>query len=76
MNMQTDSIFIVHPANEEQVNALKAFAKALKMKFEITTQKAYNPEFVEKIQKSKKEFEEGKFARVEKDNLQQFLGLK
>jgi hypothetical protein len=31
---------------------------------------------VEKIQKSKKEFEEGKFARVEKDNLQQFLGLK
>jgi len=44
-------------------------------KFEVTTEKAYNPELVEKIQKSKKEFEEGKFTRVEKDNLQQFLGL-
>ena len=74
--MQTENIFIVHPANEEQVNALKAFVKALKIKFEVTTEKAYNADFVEKIQKSKKEFEEGKFKRVEKDDLQQFLGLK
>jgi len=74
--MQTENIFIVHPANEEQVNALKAFVKALKIKFEVTTEKAYNTDFVEKIQKSKKEFEEGKFKRVEKDDLQQFLGLK
>ena len=74
--MPTENIFIVHPANTEQAHALKAFAKALKIKFEVTTEKAYNPEFVEKIQKSKKEFEEGKFTRVEKDNLQQFLGLK
>ena len=74
--MQTENIFIVHPANEEQVNALKAFVKALKIKFEVTTEKAYNADFVEKIQNSKKEFEEGKFKRVEKDDLQQFLGLK
>ena len=74
--MQTENIFIVHPANEEQVNALKAFVKALKIKFEVTTEKAYNTDFVEKIQKSKKEFEEGKFKRVDKDDLQQFLGLK
>jgi len=52
--MDTENIFIVHPANEEQVNALKAFVKALKMKFEVTTEKAYNPDFVAKIQKSKK----------------------
>ena len=74
--MQTENIFIVHPTNEEQVNALKAFAKALKIKFEVTTEKAYNADFVEKIQKCKKEIEEGKFKRVEKDDLQQFLGLK
>jgi len=73
--MHTEDIFIVHPANTEQVQALKAFAKALKIKFEVTTEKAYNPEFVEKILKSKKEFKEGKVIRVEKDHLQQFLGL-
>ena len=74
--MQTENIFIVHPANTEQVNALKAFVKALKIKFEETSIKTYNPEFVAKIQRSRKEFEEGKFISVEKDNLQQFLGLK
>jgi hypothetical protein len=74
--MPTENIFIVHPANEEQVNALKAFVKALKIKFEVTSDKAYHPDFVAKIQKSKKEIEEGKFTRVEKEDLQQFLGLK
>jgi hypothetical protein len=74
--MQTKNIFIVHPANTEQVNALKAFVKALRIKFEETSPKTYNPEFVDKIQKSKKEFEEGKFIRIEKNDLQQFLGLK
>jgi len=74
--MPTEKIYILHPANEEQVNALKAFVKALKIKFEITSQKSYNPDFVAKIQKSKKEIEEGNFTRVEKEDLQQFLGLK
>lgn len=74
--MQPENIFIVRPANEEQVHALKAFVKALKIKFEITTEEAYNADFVEKIQKSRKEFEEGKFTRVKKEDLEQFLGLK
>ena len=73
--MQTENIFIVHPANTEQVNALKAFVKALKIKYEETSPKAYNPEFVAKIRKSKDEFEKGKFIRIEKENLQQFLGM-
>ena len=74
--MQTENIFIAHPSNDEQLNALIAFLKALKIKFEVTnTEKPYNPEFVAKIKKSKKEFEEGKFTRVEKENLQHFLGL-
>ena len=74
--MSTENIFIVHPTNTEQANALKAFIKAMKIKFEIKTEKSYNPEFVKKIQKSKKEFEEGKSVSVEKENLKQFLGLK
>ena len=67
--MQTESVFIVHPANEEQVNALKAFAKALKMKFEITTQQAYNPEFVEKIKKSREQYKEGDFTVIKTEDL-------
>ena len=46
------------------------------MKVEITTKMMYNPDFVEKIQRSKKEFEDGEFILVGKDNLKQFLGLK
>ena len=46
----------MHPESKEQLSALKAFAKALKVKFETST---YNSEFVEKVHKSKKEAEQG-----------------
>ena len=72
--MQTADTFIIHSSNSEQSNALKAFAKALKLKFEIA-EKPYNPEFVAKIQKSKLEIKDGKVTRVKKENLQNFLGL-
>jgi len=67
--MQTNNIFIVHPANAEQVNALKAFVKALKIKFEITTEEAYNPEFVAKIQESRQQYKEGKFTVTKTEDL-------
>jgi hypothetical protein len=42
--MQTKNILIAYPENREQVNALKAFMKALKIKFEVTAaEKPYNP---------------------------------
>ena len=72
--MQTADTYIIHPSNSEQANALKAFAKALKLKFEIA-EKPYNPEFVAKIQKSKQEIKDGKVTRVKKEDLQSFLGL-
>ena len=73
--MKTENIFIVHPTNE-QASALKAFIKALKIKFEVATNdNLYNPDFVAKIKKSKQEVEEGNFIRVEKNDLQNFLGL-
>jgi hypothetical protein len=65
----------VHPKDESQIEAVKAFMNALKIKFEISTEKPYNSEFGEKIEKSKQEFKEGKSTRVKKEDLQSFLGL-
>jgi phosphoribosylamine-glycine ligase len=38
-----------HTQDASQIEAVKAFMKALKIKFEITKDKPYNPEFAEKI---------------------------
>ena len=75
--MKTQNIIIAHPQTIEQVNVMKAFMEALKIKFEVskTKESPYNPEFVAKIEKSKKEFENGEFTRVEQGDLQNFLGL-
>jgi len=73
--MKTNEIIIVHPQTDEQINAIKAFMKALKIKFEISEEKSYKKDFVEKIAQSKKEFEKGDFKSVEKDELKKFLGL-
>ena len=70
--MQPENIFIVHPTVEQE-NALKAF----KIEFEIaTSDNLYNPAFVAKIKKSRQEFERGDFTRVEKSDLQTFMGLR
>jgi hypothetical protein len=72
--MQTQDIFIIEPNTSEEANALKAFAKALKLKFEVT-EKPYNPEFVAKIFHSEKQIAEGKTKRVKREDLKQYLGL-
>jgi hypothetical protein len=44
-----------------QIDAIKAFMKALKIKFEVSKEeKPYNPEFVAKILQGKKDIEEGR----------------
>ena len=73
--MKTSDIIIAHPGSDDKFEALMAFMKALKIKFEIPKEKPYNPEFVAKIQESRKEFKGGKYTRVKKDDLQNFLGL-
>ncbi len=65
----------VHPEDASQIEAVKAIMKALKIKFEISKEKPYNPEFVEKIKRSEEDFKNGKFTRVKKEDLQDFLGL-
>jgi len=67
--MKVEGIYIIQPENEEQANALKAFLKALKMKFEVATEKTYNPEFVEKIKRSKLQHARGEDKVIKTDDL-------
>jgi len=73
--MKTQDVFIAHPTTSAQVSALKAFMQALNIKFEISEEKAYNPEFVAKIKESRQQVKEGKTTRVEKEDIKEFLGL-
>ncbi len=59
---------IAHPENKEKHDALKAFMKALKIPFE-EEKSPYNPEFVEKIKRSKNEFATGRFKAIDTDDL-------
>ena len=55
---------IAHPKDDSQVEAVKAFMKALKIKFEISKEKPYNPEFVAKMSISEQEFKDGESILV------------
>lgn len=68
--MSTDNIIIAHLENEEQTNVLKTILIALKIKFEIQIkEKPYDSEFVKKIKKSKKEFNDGDFKAISTNDL-------
>jgi hypothetical protein len=73
--MNTQDIFIAHPQTAEQVNALQAFMQALKIKFEITKEESYSPEFVAKVEESRREYKNGEFISIEKNDIKNFLGL-
>jgi predicted adenine nucleotide alpha hydrolase (AANH) superfamily ATPase len=55
---------IMHPESKEQLSALKAFAKALNVKFE-TNKSPYSPDFLAKIKKSEKQVERGEFITLD-----------
>ncbi len=57
------------PADTAQIEALKAFMKALKIKFELTKETPYNPEFVDKILQGDKDFVAGKGREVSLEEL-------
>ena len=73
--METQEIFIAHPKTSEQVDALKAFMQALKIKFEVSNTDSYNPDFVNKVLESRQQAKEGKVTRVKKENLKEYIGL-
>jgi hypothetical protein len=54
---------IMHPQNKEQLAALKAFAKALKVNFE-TEKSPYNPAFVAKIKESQEQVKRGNVITI------------
>jgi hypothetical protein len=55
-----------YTADTSQIEAIKAFMKALKIRFELSKEdgKPYNPEFVAMIKKGEKEFAEGKGVKM------------
>ncbi len=62
--MKTQEILIAHPSNTNEVNTLKALLKVLNIKFEVAKESPYNPAFVAKIEKSRKDFKAGKGKTV------------
>lgn len=59
---------IAHPANKEQLNAIKAFMKALKVDFKVEKH-LYNTEFVAKIERSRQEIRDGKGVIIDVKDL-------
>ena len=64
---------ILHPKNKSQLSLLKKLAKEMGVAFETKKQEAeeetYNPEFVAKIMRSRKDFEEGRFTSIKTEDL-------
>lgn len=59
---------IAHPKNKEQLAALKAVMKALKVDFE-TEKSPYKPEFVAKIKRSEAQMKAGKGVKIAIEDL-------
>lgn len=69
--MTTGATIIAHPSTSEQVEALKAFVKALKIKFEVKKDavEKYDPAFVDKVSKGDNDFEQGNFKVIKTEDL-------
>ncbi len=67
--MSTSNVIIAHPVSEDKLESLKAFLKALKIKFEISKEEVYNNDFVEMIQKGDEDLKNGKGKTIDLDNL-------
>ena len=67
--MKPENTFIIHTETTEQEDALKAFIKALKLKFEIAKESPYDPEFVAKINKSREQAAKGETIKMDLDDI-------
>ena len=59
-----DKLFIAHPKNEDQLKILEAIGKALKIKYK-TSDTEFNPEFLVKLKRSQKQFEQLRDALIQ-----------
>ena len=55
--------------NLQQIDAIKAFMKALKIKFEVKPESPYDPEFVQKIEESRKQASTGQTVKIDLDDI-------
>ena len=62
-------MIITHPTNSSEENALKAFLKALKIKFEVADETNYNQEFLKKIKESEKQYKKGEYKVIKTQDL-------
>ena len=56
-------IIIAKPSNKQQLTALKAVMKALKIHFTIESS-TYNSEFLLKVKRAEKQIKSGKFRKI------------
>ncbi|BAU55001.1 DUF2683 family protein [Mucilaginibacter gotjawali] len=59
---------IIQPKTKEQLTALKAFIKAMKIDFR-SEKSPYDPEFVEKILQGREDIKNGKGVRIATEDL-------
>jgi len=59
---------IVQPKTKEQLTALKAFIKAMKIEFK-SAKAPYDPEFVEKILQGREDIKNGKGVKIAIEDL-------
>ncbi len=59
---------IVQPKTKEQLIALKAFVKALKIDFK-TEKSPYDPDFVEKVLQGREDIKKGKGVKIATEDL-------
>ncbi len=65
-----------YTTDPQQIEALKSVMKALNIKFELSEDiSAYDPEFVEKINESRKQANQGEMTRIDKKDLKEFLEI-
>ncbi len=58
-----------YTSDTSQIDALKAFMKALRIKFELTKEQPYDQEFTDKILQGDKDLAEGKGEKITLDEL-------
>lgn len=70
--MPAQNIFIAHPKNNQQINALKAIVKAFDIDFEITNKKN-NSEIIEELKNSLNQVKALKSGKIQKQSVKDFL---
>jgi len=69
------SAITINLPDDSQINVIKAFLKALKIKFSIATNKEmespYNPDFVAMVKKGQEDIKNGKGVKMTLDELKE-----